>query len=222
MSDVDLVDLANEYHQQLLASDKGLEYYSTFGVDEKMMAEFKLGWVDEPILPQHHGLTDSSIVPYLSVGGRVMCLRHNPFLHDEVGSYESGWMLSQYPLADTNKHLFNVRHALAGLRTPEVYLASDVLSTIMLRQHGCRSVGVPGYQNWHWPWLELFASANIIIVVSESESEAADVLAARFRRRMIPVRTLMLPAGDRAWYHLGAGGSIEELNQTFASVGGTS
>lgn len=211
-------EMALAYHEQLKASKEGREYYGNFDLSDATIDEFKLGWVQEPLLPQHSSLVLSPVVPYWSVGDRLMALRHDPFLYDEVGNYDSGWVVSTYPLGDTNKHLFNVRHALAGLRTPETFLVSDVLSALHLRQQRRRVVAVPGYQNWHWPWTELFLSADLVMVMSENESDAGEDLLQKFKRRQINVRTVTLPAGDRAHYHLSHGGSVDELLEQFGGI----
>lgn len=215
---MDLKDMALQYHEQLLGSKDGMEYYRTFDLSDATIEEFKLGWVQEPLLPRHSSIVESAVVPYWSVGERVMAIRHDPFLYDEVGNYDSGWVASAYPLSDTNKHLFNVRHALAGLRTPETFLVSDVLSALHLRQRHRRVVAVPGYQNWHWPWTELFLSADLVMVMSENESDAGDDLLQKFKRRQINVRTVLLSSGDRAHYHLSGTGTVEQMLERFGGI----
>lgn len=215
---ISLSEVVDKYHANLLESEEGMEYYRTFGLEEATMKEFRLGWITEPAVPQHAGLVNSSVVPYLSVGDNVLGLRHDPFLYDDIGSYTSGWLGSDYPLHDTNFHLFNVRHTLAGLRTAETFLVSDVLSALLLRQQRHRVVAVPGFENWHHPWSELFLSASIQLVYNETDSLEASDVAEHLRRRQVHVRTVMLPRDERLYHHLSDGETVERIIETYGGV----
>lgn len=181
--------LAAGYHSQV--GEEALSYYRAWGVTTQSIDEFQLGWVSKPLLAQHEGMVGMPVFPYFTVGGRVTQLRFNAFEADAAGLHTSIITNHDFPLEIAGWRLYNVRHALPGLRTAQVVICSDVHSVIMARQRGWRAVAVPGYNHWWEPWGYLLEEAHVIFVWNEDEQDHVDPIMTQFKRlgiEVLPVR----------------------------------
>ena len=188
-----LKEIAEGYHRQLLESEPGLDYYRQAGVSRHSLKEFQLGWVTEPLRAGHQPLVGTPVTPYLNAQGTVNQLRFNAFEWDEAGDWRVGCFESAYPLDSPEVHLFNVGHALPGLRSNEVVLVEDVRSAVLMRQLRARVVGVPGYVNFYEPWYELLGDSSVILVCNEERFADARYVMRQMRRRNIEHHVVMLP-----------------------------
>jgi hypothetical protein len=176
-----------------------------------MAVEFGLGWVSEPQTELHEVHLELPVVPYWSVNNKVLQVRSDAFHYDELGVPSGGWFDSDFPLPRPQLHLYNVRHALPGLRTNEVVLVSDVKSAIRIRQEGARVVAVPGWSNWYAPWFELFESSRVVGLFNEEELEHAEPILTKMRRHGMDVDFVQMADRGRAWHYLDAGQSLGQL-----------
>ncbi len=189
-----LTELADQYHEQL--DDHAIGFFEDLGITPRTLEEFNLGWVREPLLAQHEVVADQPVFPYTTVRGKVIALRFNAFVHDMMGEQHRTIIGTDFPLSVPEHHLYNVRHALPGLRSSQVILTSDVRSVLVARQVGWRAVAAPGYGRWYEPWNHLFDEAHVVLVWSESEDAQAEAVARQLKRRGVDILPLRLPDGD--------------------------
>lgn len=206
-----LSKMAENYHEQLLASQKGLDYFASYDITLKGIKEFQLGWIAEPERDSHEGLVNLPVFPYVTVDDRVIQIRFNVFPFEDTSNYRGGVLEHDFPLETPEVHLFNVRHALPGLRTNEVMLVSDVRSCIRLRQDGMRCVAAPGYENFYEPWYELFRESQVTLVFNEETRSHGQHMMRHFRRRGIRHQGVMLPRWGTVSDMLDAGSTVPDM-----------
>ena len=208
----ELDQYTHEYHQQLLADSEGLKALdSKFGVTTSGVVEFQVGRVNEPLVDYHKPLEGTFILPYRSATGHTMALRFNSFEFDFLKEYDGGYFERDYPLEVPELHLFNVGHALPGLRTNEVMLVEDTLSVIRLRQEGYRAVAAPGFENFYEPWFELFREAKVTVVFNDDSIESGQRLIQTMRKKGIRHTGLALPSDQTIWSMLSDGQTTKLL-----------
>lgn len=177
-------EVTETYHMQCL-NGEGLEYYRGLGIKDRVILSHRLGWVHEPLVEQHEQFVGLHVVPYLAADGRPIQVRVSPFTFDSTGRHDLLQMMSAYPLAEPRLRIFNVGNALPGLRTNRVLMVVDVLSTLILRGLGRRSVAVPGWDNFHPAWFELFRHSEVVLCHREEDQDQVMGLSDQFRRNMI-------------------------------------
>ena len=210
-----LAEITEAYHSQAMNSERARDYFAGFGVSIESMREFGLGYIMEPVRDSHESLTGCAVLPYVTVSGKVIQLRFNPFEWDIARRFEQGVFEVDYPLAVPEAHLFNVRHALPGLRTHETVLVEDTLSAVLLRQQGARVVGVPGYERFHLAWLELFRESMVTLVSNEASQVESLGLLRRFSKAGIDHEAVVLP-GERTLADLfQEGATLSEIRSSF-------
>lgn len=213
-----LTEMATAYHQQLLESDEGLTRYADVGITLKGIQEFGLGFITEPQAEHHEALRGSTIWPYRTVTDKVIQLRYDAGRFDVAGEWKHGVLGTDYPLDYPEVHLFNVGHALPGLRTAEVVLVQDVISCVRLRQLGVRSVAAPGYQNFYDPWFELFREADVTLVFNDQMIDVGRSMMHKFRRRGIRHTSVSLPQWGTMSDVLDAGRDLDTIRQEYGLI----
>lgn len=213
-----LKDLATAYHQQLLDSPEGLAVFGEVGISPKGITEFGLGFIVEPQAESHEALIGSTVWPYRTVEDRVIQLRYDAEKFDVTGQWKHGVIGRDYPLDYPEVHLFNVGHALPGLRTNEVVVVQDVVSCVRLRQLGVRSVAVPGYQNFYDPWFELFREADVTLVFNDEGLEAGRAMMRKMRRHQIRHTAVSLPSWGTVSDVLDAGRDFDSIRMEYGLI----
>ena len=183
---MDLDDMTGLYHDQAKESEEAFEHYTgTHGINPAVFAKHRLGWVVEAAIPEHEQWEGLPVVPYLTAGGLPVALRASPFVTDENGRFDLGYIEHRFPLAAPKLRIYNVGNSLPGLRTNRVHMVEKVLDVLQLRTEGERAVAIPGFQNFHPWWIELFSHSEVVIHHSGTKPDAVAGVTEMLRKRRI-------------------------------------
>ena len=188
---MDLSTQAVQYHDQLLATEDGIQWHRDRGLSEKTIAQFRLGWITEPLSELATPYTGNPVIPYMAMGDR--CIELKTRLRDvSKGKYRN--VGRDFPLP-TKVHLFNSRQAMPSPTDPRVFIVEGEYDAMIAVQCGLRAVAVPGVDKFALPWIHLFEHSEPVICMDGDEvgQLAASRLAGFFQQRKIQARVLTMP-----------------------------
>lgn len=155
---MELDQLVDGYHRQLLDSPQGMQWHLGRGLTEATVAKRRLGYVVTPLTQSHSGYEGSPLIPYISSLGTVIELKRR-----SSGKPKYLRIEHQFPLPDIKQHLFNAVDAIPSPRRNQVILCEGEYDAMIASQMGFRAVGVPGVTNWRNAWNHLFTDADVVI-----------------------------------------------------------
>lgn len=158
-----LNEMAATYHEQNLGGDSP---YQPLDISAKVEHRHLLGVIRDPVKEEHEPFTDMMVVPYISAQEKVVALRVSPFDFDPLD--KPARLIIESAFTPTRPHIYNVGNTLPGLRTNKVIVVHDVLSCLILRSKGYRSVALPG-STWNKAWLHLFSHAEVVHLAPSGE-----------------------------------------------------
>lgn len=207
---MELQEISEEYHRQLLASSDGLEYFKENQISSSIIEKFQLGWITEAVSPKHSAFLSMPVVPYRVVGGRVIQIRCRPFEFDRLHMQDTGVLEKEYPIPQPEVHLFNVQNAIPNLVSNRVVIVEEIHSCLRLKMFGHRAIAVPGWGNWFEPWTQLFRESVSTFIFNEDREELAIPVLKEFKRKGLKYEAIRLPGHSIAATELEQH-SVEEL-----------
>ena len=194
MTTLTLDEEAEEYHQQLLDHQAGLDWHHQRGINLTTIREHRLGWITEPLSKQAEWAVDRPVIPYLTP--RAGCVE----LKARTGRKPGPKYLklgSEFPLP-TKMRLYNALHAMPSPRTGQVLVVEGEYDTLIALQAGYRACGIAGVQGWNRTWEHLFQDSEVVVVCDGDQAgrEAAEKLVGMLEQRTIKCRAASLPEGS--------------------------
>ncbi len=153
-----LATAAWEYNRQLLGEEAAQAYLTSRHITKEAIAEFRLGYVGNPL----SGDTDYQgrlSIPYLTPGGAVSIRFRN------IGDGAGPKYLSHH--GEVGRP-YNVA-ALFGSKQP-TYITEGEIDAISMWRAGLNAVGFPGAQIWKPVFARLFRMRDVVIVADGDDA----------------------------------------------------
>lgn len=183
MAGRDLQGVAERYAENLLANEEAMTWLADRGLEPRTVFAAQIGYVREPLLPEHERMVGALSIPYHDAMGRVRAFRFRRLVGDPKYDAPTG----------TGAHIYRV----AATVEPRVYVAEGEFDALVLEQMGYAAVGVPGAQAFKSFWRYLFDGAEEVVLAFDGD-EAGDRGAERVREalgRGVRTRRVSMPPG---------------------------
>lgn len=190
---MNLAEIAKEYHQQLLDSEQGMQWWRERGFTLDTIRNFLFGYIEFPLSTEDAKYKNCPTIPYLTTNPeKAITLRVRT-----SGNAKYMPIYREFPLPQPRTHLFNAKQALPTSRQSKVYICEGELDAAAVWQAGGKAVGVPGATSWQPHWGYLLREAEVVIAMDADDAgqRGADRLEKELREyRVLPERAA-LPEG---------------------------
>ena len=179
----ELPDVAAAYAENLLANEDAMTWLADRGLEPRTVFAAQLGFVREPLLPDHERMVGTLSIPYHDALGRVRSFRFRRLVGEPKYDTPQG----------TQGHLYRVASSVES----RVYVAEGEFDTLILEQMGYAAVGVPGAQAFKSHWRYLFDGTTEVVLVFDGD-DAGETGAERVREALgkgIRTRRVTMPNG---------------------------
>ncbi len=193
-----LATAAGGYQNTLAFHQPGspaLSYLLGRGIDEEVIAAYRLGVVDGTI-PEHASYQGWICIPYLTRLGGVVSLKFRRL------SGDGSKYISPYPTRIYNTMALDQAERLGYVAICEGEFDAIVLDGLC----GIPAVAIPGVETWkaHPEWVELFRGFQRVMIFADQDEPGQD-MAKRILRELDTAELVSLPAKDVNESYLAAG-----------------